>query len=161
MCDAIIGILVGLLLPAVQAAREAARRMQCSNNLKQLGLAVLNYESAYKKFPVKSGGTHTWVNVSERLLGNYDRLSVFVPLLPFVEQTPLYDRIQAGNETTALGTVAPGGPSAWFPKNDGTASYFHGRRVSQVISAHPIHRSRFQQVATARIHTLSTWATSD
>ncbi len=126
---AIIGILVGLLLPAVQAAREAARRMQCSNNLKQLGLAVLNYESVYKRFPVKSGGTHTWVNVSERLLGNYDRLSVFVPLLPFLEQKPLYDRIQAGNESTTLGTVAPGGPSAWFPKNDGTASYFPWAQV--------------------------------
>ena len=49
---AIIGILVGLLLPAVQAAREAARRMQCSNSIKQIALATMNYESAYRKFPM-------------------------------------------------------------------------------------------------------------
>lgn len=48
---AIIGVLVALLLPAIQAAREAARRSQCKNILKHVGLPILNYESAYKKFP--------------------------------------------------------------------------------------------------------------
>lgn len=74
---AIIGILVGLLLPAVQAAREAARRMQCSNNLKQIGLAVHNYESAHKKFP---GG----VGRFGCCWGTWQ-----VAILPFIEQGSL------------------------------------------------------------------------
>jgi len=81
---AIIGILVGLLLPAVQAAREAARRMSCSNNLKQIGIALLNYETAHKAFPAQStapGPGDQHVNV---------RGSWFTAVLPFVEQTGLY-----------------------------------------------------------------------
>ncbi|MCC6509703.1 MAG: DUF1559 domain-containing protein, partial [Pirellulaceae bacterium] len=81
---AIIGILVGLLLPAVQAAREAARRMQCSNNLKQIGLAFLNYESAFKALPAAY-----YVHAPAP---PFNLQSCGVMLLPFMEQTALYSR---------------------------------------------------------------------
>jgi prepilin-type N-terminal cleavage/methylation domain-containing protein/prepilin-type processing-associated H-X9-DG protein len=73
---AIIGILVGLLLPAVQSAREAARRMQCSNNLKQIGLGIHNYETAFKRLP--AGGIQS----------NF--VSGFASILPHLEQGNVY-----------------------------------------------------------------------
>jgi prepilin-type N-terminal cleavage/methylation domain-containing protein/prepilin-type processing-associated H-X9-DG protein len=81
---AIIGILVALLLPAVQAAREAARRMQCGNNLKQIGLALHNYHDVHKVFPI---------NVSWSPRDNFDgAFSDRVALLPYLEQQPNYDK---------------------------------------------------------------------
>jgi len=83
---AIIAVLVSLLLPAVQQAREAARRAQCSNNLKQIGLAIMNYESAYKTFP--SSGEHTNEVAGGR---RFFPISTFVAILPFVDEQPLAD----------------------------------------------------------------------
>lgn len=86
---ATIGVLVGLLLPAVQAAREAARRMQCSNNLKQLSLAVHNFESARKRFPVNQIGPGK-ADMSGGYSSGY--FSWIVPILPFFEQGNLYSQ---------------------------------------------------------------------
>lgn len=118
---AIIGILVGLLLPAVQAAREAARRMSCSNNMKQISLAVHNYESAFKRFPARKGGTNSPFAGTARNSSNGGRLSVFVLLTPFCEQAPMWQAIQGGDPAGTLGyaaglggpSVLPGGPAAW------------------------------------------------
>ena len=88
---AIIAVLIALLLPAVQAAREAARRTQCVNNLKQIGLAVMNYESGNGSLPptgvvsVDSSG-----NTLQPPLGNF---GMKVRLLPFIEQAALYNTV--------------------------------------------------------------------
>lgn len=85
MVIAIIGILIALLLPAVQAARESARRISCANNLKQIGLALHNYESSFRKLPpaflLQSNG---------ETRGSW---SVHARILPFVEQESLGERI--------------------------------------------------------------------
>ena len=81
---AIIGILIALLLPAVQAAREAARRMQCTNGLKQLGLALHNYHDSCKSFP--SVGGDGGVN---NVCGHW--VSIYVRLLPYIEQSARAD----------------------------------------------------------------------
>ena len=84
---AIIGILIALLLPAVQAAREAARRMQCTNNLKQLGLGILNYESANGSLP--AGSVY---NSSNCTSGECYGTSFLAVILPYMELNDLYIR---------------------------------------------------------------------
>jgi prepilin-type N-terminal cleavage/methylation domain-containing protein/prepilin-type processing-associated H-X9-DG protein len=97
---AIIGILVALLLPAVQAAREAARRMQCSNNLKQLGLALHNYESTFKKLPpgwiASEGLMHTGAATGTGTDG-WGSWGWPAFLLKFIEQSNVSDTLNVGN----------------------------------------------------------------
>jgi type II secretory pathway pseudopilin PulG len=104
---AIIGILVALLLPAVQAAREAARRMSCTNNLKQIGISLHNYHDTYKTFPPASAHYGNGHN-SEESWGWH------VYILPFVEQQPLFDELTgltalAADKTLGLNLCLPGG----------------------------------------------------
>ena len=109
----IIAILIALLLPAVQQAREAARRTQCKNNLKQIGLAIHNYHETYTMFPPgqqwsgpvwndKNGDGDTDDN-GERSPG----WSWTAMILPYIDQQPLYDKIDFGsplNDSKLTGT---------------------------------------------------------
>ena len=113
---AIIGILIALLLPAVQAAREAARRSQCINSLKQIGLSMHNYHDIHKCFPPGSiyydpGNTAEW--------------GWMAFLLPFIEEKPLYDAVQLDtlrlNEVVALGA------------NPGTIAELLGTPISTIV----------------------------
>ena len=116
---AIIAILVAILLPAVQQAREAARRSQCKNNLKQLGLAIANYESTYGVIPQKQVGTwrsSQWTPPHRRWPR---RFSGFYSMLPYMDQIGLYDMINTGgpaaanNGTTNFYPAGGNIPSPW------------------------------------------------
>jgi len=86
---AIIGVLIALLLPAVQAAREAARRSQCVNNLRQLGLAAHNYHSAVGSFPMANATAYHDIGATD--LTDWGTWSAQAFLLPYLEQKPVYD----------------------------------------------------------------------
>lgn len=98
---AIIGILVALLLPAVQSAREAARRSQCQNRLKQIGLAILNYESAFATLPAAERVE------SENCLNGCRGANLFVQILPYMEASTLSDAYDAEVEKRGSGNYWP------------------------------------------------------
>ncbi len=92
---AIIGILIALLLPAVQAAREAARRSQCSNNMKQIGLAAQNYLDTHRVFPPAGMNYGALAATPTVVPNNIMNTSGFVLMLPFLEQQPLFGRFNS------------------------------------------------------------------
>ena len=98
---AIIGILISMLLPAVQAAREAARRSACSNNMKQIGLAILNFEASKKKLPTGGEGSYQGKTC-------FATHSIFVQLLPYMERNDVYDQMDLtkGYRDTAANVAA-------------------------------------------------------
>ncbi len=102
---AIIGILVALLLPAVQAAREAARRSECTNNLKQIGLGVHNFESSYKTLPHPGQCDSTGSSTTTYMIHSPATL-----ILPYIEQQAVYDMFNhQANSLVAYGATLNGG----------------------------------------------------
>ena len=113
---AIIGVLIALLLPAVQQAREAARRTQCVSNLKQLGLAFHNYNDTFRCFPYS--GSHYRCDVTFGLGGGF---SQFGFMLPFLEQGLLFDALNHTGNGSAV------------PTGCGSAAMNHDRRPDQAF----------------------------
>ena len=134
---AIIGVLVALLLPAVQSAREAARRMQCANHLKQIGLAFHNYETTFKVLPPETMAAGTGAHGA----------TAFVFILPQIEQGPLWDRLAA---------VGMGNQVSWWM---GSSNATHTPKIRAALDGYLVNTYRcpssqfpkFRDIAGARM----------
>jgi len=169
---AIIAVLVGLLLPAVQKVREAAARSQCQNSLKQLGIAIHNFEGSFKVIPFREGvhlGTTAGAAGGPQPYNG--RKSGLIDLLPHIEQGPLYTAIFSTNVSAGV-TFNPGGPEPWHPTytpwqakipvilcpsdapppntGSGKTNYIFcsGDSIDTIISTNPAGRGMFVKDAT-------------
>jgi prepilin-type N-terminal cleavage/methylation domain-containing protein len=132
----IIGILIALLLPAVQAARESARRMQCSNNLKQIQLACVNCEQSYGLYPPLGPNTYAWWRQPIVVSGPYKGAvgyTVFCWLLPYIEESNLFELSRMDVATVVNGKNFFAYPISAFqcpdeptPTKDGRAAAVNG-----------------------------------
>ena len=118
---AIIAILIALLLPAVQQAREAARRSQCKNNLKQIGLALHNYHDVFNMFPacVYSAGASPSGAIVTNATG-------WIMLLPYIDQATLYNQYDFNNATGIYGGESNCPDAALYPTSGGGSKYLAG-----------------------------------
>ena len=145
---AIIGILIALLLPAVQAAREAARRMSCSNNVKQLALACHTYHDAYRGLPALYG--HWLTNPA----GSIDRTGGIFFLMPFIEQAALYDYCLSDPVYNASYMVYTSNPAG---SNGNPVDHPMTRQISALLCpSDPNGRSKSPQCAMRLSYTMST-----
>jgi prepilin-type N-terminal cleavage/methylation domain-containing protein len=109
---AIIAVLIALLLPAVQQAREAARRTQCKNNLKQVGLSLHNYHDAFNKFPIGSGNT---------LAGGWG-VPLWVGILPYCDETAIYNKWDFIGQASQVG---------WIDGNANNGALVNGKKMGK------------------------------
>jgi prepilin-type N-terminal cleavage/methylation domain-containing protein len=131
---AIIGILVALLLPAINAARQAAMRNACINNMRQVGLALHNYHDVYKKFPVISDYDQIVTGTTIGSPGNPPQMAAFswiVKILPYIEESAMYNEISSDSGRFKL---PPAGKAPFAPDmrvgNNATAANLHFSEVS-------------------------------
>lgn len=140
---AIIAILIALLLPAVQQAREAARRTQCKNNMKQIGLALHNYHDVYNQFPINYSTTFTTNNTT---------MSWMVTILPYIDQAPLFNQVDPNfginNDPRQLNPAATANPAN--PSN--------GWVAKQIIPAYKCPSDTSDNVMGSRANYGGNWA---
>jgi prepilin-type N-terminal cleavage/methylation domain-containing protein/prepilin-type processing-associated H-X9-DG protein len=157
---AIIGILITLLLPAVQAAREAARRMQCGNNLKQLSLGCMNHESAQGYFPTNGWGW-VWIGDPDRGFSRSQPGGWLYNVLPFIEQQALHDMElgKTSSDRTAAATQMVQTPVvAWICPSRRAASLY----TLVARSGYPVnHQGFYISNSTATISGITKVARSD
>ena len=161
MVIAIIAVLIALLLPAVQSAREAARRVQCVNNMKQLGLAMHNYHNSINAFPI--GMSMAWTNsYGSTYQEGWTNWSCHSLLLGYLEQSPLYNAANFQQTCCFSGGVADAMNSTvyltringFLCPSDGQARYSQHQQLLRQRRDHRRRRVPYRQrnLPVARLH---------